>query len=81
MEYGGEPLSRYDVELVARTGELRAVGRPRLFETSRALPQLRIFALDEAGWLKALKLDGYSPRTSRRPRALQGVLFSYTEAL
>ena len=81
LEYGGEPLSRYDVELVPRTGELRAVGRPRLFETSRVLPQLRLFALDEAGWLKALKLDGYSPRTSRRPRALQGVLFGYTEAL
>jgi putative transposase len=80
LEHGGEPLSRYDVELVARTGELRAVGRPRLFETSRTLPQLRLFALDEAGWLKALKLDGYSPHTSRRPQALQGVLFGYTEA-
>ena len=84
VEYGGEPLSRYDVELApgGGTGELRSVGRPRLFETSHALPAkpLRLFALDEAGWLKALKLEGYAPRITRRPQALQEVLFPYLEA-
>lgn len=39
---------------------------------SRPLPQLRLFALDEAGWPKALKLDGYAPR---RPDDLARVLF------
>jgi putative transposase len=81
VEYDGEPLSRYDVELAPGTGELRSVGRPRLFETSRALAQLRLFALEEAGWLKALKLEGYAPRAPRRPQALQEVLFAYTEVL
>lgn len=81
VEYGGEPLSRYDVELAPGTGELWSVGRPTLFETSHALPPLRLFALDEAGWLKALKLEGYAPRTPRRPQALQEVLFAYAEAL
>ena len=71
LEYAGEALSRYDVELVPRTGELRAVGRPRLFESSYFLPQLRLFALEEAGWLKATKLDAYAPRWVRQPRALQ----------
>ncbi len=77
VEYGGETLSRYDVELAARTGELRSVSRPRLFENSHALPQLRLFALDEAGWIKALKLDGYAPRGPRRPVGLQDVLFPF----
>ena len=81
VEFGGETLSRYAVELVPRTGELRAVGRPRLFETSRTPPQLRLFGLDEAGWIKALKLDGYAPRRPRRPMALQRTLFAYLDAL
>ncbi len=80
VEFGGEPLSRYDVELAAGTGELRSVGRPRLFETSHALPQLRLFALDEAGWIKALKLQGYAPRAPRRPQALQQALFPFASA-
>ena len=81
VELGGETLSRYAVELVPRTGELRAVGRPRLSETSRTPPQLRLFGLDEAGWIKALKLDGYAPRRPRRPMALQRTLFAYLDAL
>ena len=65
-------------------GELRSVERPRLFENSHGLrhPQQRLFALDalgEGGWLKALRLEGYSPRRAR-PRALQQTLFPYHEA-
>jgi hypothetical protein len=45
------------------------------------VPQLRLFALVDAGWLKALKLEGYAPRRPRAPWALQEVLFSYLEAL
>ncbi len=81
VEFGGEPLSRFDVELAVGTGKLRAVGRPRLFETSHAPPQLRLFALDEAGWIKALKLEGYTPRAPRRRRMLQQALFPYADAL
>jgi hypothetical protein len=81
IEYGGETLSAYDVELAADAGKLRTVSRPRLFETSYVLPQLRLFALDEAGWLKALKLERYAPRRLPDPIALQQVLFPYVEAL
>ena len=84
MEYRGQPLSRYDVGFVAGTEKLRAITRPRLFETSYAIPQLRLFgleALGETGWLKALKLNGYETRRSPRPQALQQTLFSYLEAL
>ena len=86
LEHGGEQLSRYDVKLVATTGELRTVSKPRLFDTSR-LPdhrQLRLFALDalgEAGWLKVMRLAGYAPREPERPQALQQALFPYAEAL
>ncbi len=84
VEYGGETLSAYDVDLALgrEAGKkLRTVGRPRLFETSYALPQLRLFALDDAGWLKVLKLEGYAPRRPRGPMPLQEVLFPYLDAL
>jgi hypothetical protein len=45
------------------------------------LPQLRLFALEEAGWLTALKLEEYAPRRSSDPMALQEVLFPYLDAL
>lgn len=84
LEHAGEPLSRYEVRVKAETGELRSVGRPRLFGTSAAVAQPRLFGLDvlgEAGWLKALRLEGYTPRRPRGPLALQQALFPYAEAL
>jgi len=84
LEHAGEPLSRYEVEHAAgsRAGKLLAVRRPVLFETSRVLPQPRLFRLDvlgEGGWLKTLKLEEYAPRRPRGSPALQQMLFSYTE--
>jgi len=84
LKHDGEPLSRYDIRLAADTGELRSVDRPRLFETSVAVPQPRPFGLDalgETGWLKALKLKGYARRRPQGPQALQQALFPYAEAL
>ena len=83
VEHAGEPLSRYEVRVEAATGELRSVRRPRLFESSHKLrrPEPRLFPLDEAGWLKAMRLEGYAPREPRRPQALQEALFPYAEAL
>lgn len=77
VEHGREPLSRYDVKYLPGTGKLRAITRPRLFETSYVLPQLRLFELGEAGWLKALELDEYAPRKPRRLQALQDSLFPF----
>lgn len=90
VEYGGEALSRYEVECdpaagVSSVGRLRRVKGHALFETSMILPQLRLFnlgeALGEEGWIKAIKLDEYAPRLPRLPDKLQQVLFSYTEAI
>ena len=61
----------------------RAVGRPRLFETSFAPVQPKPFAsaaLGETGWLKVLRSEDYAPSRSGRAEALQGVLFPYPEA-
>jgi len=90
VEYGGEALSRYEVECdpqvgVSSVGRLRGVRGHTLFETSIILAQLRLFdlgeALGEEGWMKSIKLDEYAPRLPRRPDKLQQVLFSYMEAI
>ncbi len=57
----------------------------RLYATRHRPPQLKLFALEDAlgdaGWLKALALDGYAARSRGKPGMLQGELFSYLEAL
>jgi putative transposase len=82
VEYASEPLSRYEVRVEPNTGKLTSVERPRIFGSSYGWdrPQRRLFALDEVGWLKALKLDDYAPRRPRRPEMLQQALFPYHEA-
>ena len=84
LEYRGQPLSRYDVQLAEGTEELRTVTRPRLFETSFVLPQPRLFGLDDLGdrgWIKALELGGYAARRSPGAGPLQQALFAYETAL
>ena len=81
LEHAGEPFSRYEVWVEADTGQLRSVGRPKLFGTSVAVAQPRLFgleALGETGWLKALKLEGYAPRKRGPPQSLQGALFPFS---
>jgi len=84
LEHGGELLSSYVIKFVTGSEKLRAVGRPRLFDTSPLSPQPKLFSLDslgEAGWLKAMRLRGYAPRSPRRPQILQQTLFPYPEVL
>ena len=88
VQHAGETLSRYEVEYKpssrGQAGKLIQVRRPEIFETSHRLPQPRLFGLEETlgdGWLKALKLEGYAPRSSSGPMALQEVLFPYLDAL
>jgi hypothetical protein len=90
VEHAGELLSAYEVDYNAeggrgRTGRLLKVGKPTLLETSFVAGQLRLFRLAEPlgedGWLKALRLEDYAPRSSSRPKILQQVLFAYTGAV
>ena len=85
MEYAGELLARYDVEYFPRTKNLREVKKPQLFETTHrvSVAQLRLYeleALGEIGWLKALRLDEYTPRSPWRSRVLQQTLFACSKA-
>ena len=84
VEYGGESLSHYDVSFSSGAQRLDAVTNVWLYATRHRSPQLKLFALEEAlgdtGWLKALALDGYAPRSRSKPEMLQGALFSYLEA-
>ena len=41
----------------------------------------RHFQTGEGGWLKAMRLTCYAPRSPGRPKALQQALFRYAEAL
>jgi hypothetical protein len=85
VEYGGDALSRYEVAFSPGETRLESVTNPRLFATRYRSPQLKLFALEDAlgpgGWLKALGLGGYAPRSRGRPGSLQGVLFCYLDAL
>ncbi len=90
VEYGGEALSRYEVECdpasgVGPVGRLREVKSHKLFESSIVAPQPGLFdlaeILGEEGWLKAVRLRDYAPRGPRSPELLQQVLFPYTEAV
>jgi hypothetical protein len=66
----GSPIA----ERARETGKPEAVGGPRLFETTHALPQLRLFALGDGEWLTAMKLEGYVLRKPADPMALQDAL-------
>lgn len=90
VEYGGEALSRYEIECdpargAVTVGRLRGVKSHTLFEHSIVVSQLKLFdlaeILGEDGWLKAIRLADYAPRRPRRPELLQQVLFPYTEAI
>ena len=83
LEYGGRTLSRYDVSL-SRGARLESVTNPRLFASPYEMGQPKLFALSalgEGGWIKAMRLKGYAPRSPGRPKALQQALFRYAETL
>jgi len=79
LEYGGRTLSRYEVSL-SLGAKLESVTNPRLFASPYETGQPKLFALSalgEGGWIKAMRLKGYAPRSPGRPKAL----FRYAEAL
>lgn len=76
--------SLYDASL-SRGAKLEAVTNPRLFADRYGTAQLTLFEsqylLGDAGWPKALRLEGYAVRPRLRPEALQQALFPYLAAL
>jgi hypothetical protein len=81
--YGGRTLSRYDVSL-SLGAKPESVTNPRPLASPYEMGRPKLFALSalgEGGWIKAMRLKGYTPRSPGRPKALQQALFRYAEAL
>jgi len=64
IEDADEPLAQYRVRYQPNKKQLRAVTEPRLFETPFVSPQLSLWELDDAEWLKVIRRDGHG---SNRP--------------
>ena len=55
---------------------LLAVEEPRLFETPYQSPQLPLWELSDAEWLKVMRRPDYAPRASRQEAVAQPPLFA-----
>ncbi|MBA3390022.1 MAG: hypothetical protein H0U02_11800 [Rubrobacter sp.] len=68
LEHGGEPLSRYEARLALDTGNCTSL--PGRGCSDRPAPARNFAFRARRGWLKVLKLEGYSHRPPRHPQAL-----------
>jgi hypothetical protein len=55
---------------------LLAVEEPLLFETPYQAPQLPLWQLSDAEWLKVMRRPDYAPRAARQERTAQPTLFA-----
>jgi len=77
LEYADEPLAQYRVRYQPDKAHLRAVEEPRLFETPYRSPQLPLWELSDAEWLKVMRRPDYAPRTTRQEPIAQPPLFAF----
>ncbi len=68
LEYADEPLAQYRVRYEPAKARLRAVEAPLLFETPYQSPQLSLWDLSDAEWLKVMRRPDYAPRATGRRR-------------
>ncbi|MDQ2787060.1 MAG: helix-turn-helix domain-containing protein [Chloroflexota bacterium] len=76
IEFADEPLAQYRVRYQSDKKQLRAVTEPRLFETPFASPQLPLWELNDAEWLKVIRRADYAPRRPRQTPPVQASLFA-----
>jgi len=55
---------------------LRMVQEPQLFEPPYQSPQLPLWDLSDAEWLKVMRRPDYAPRASRQETVAQPTLFA-----
>jgi len=75
IEFADEPLAQYRVRYQPDKKQLRVVTEPRLFETPFASPQLSLWELNDAEWLKVIRRADYAPRRPRQQPPVQASLF------
>ena len=71
VSFRDEPLAEDRVHYQPDRRHFRDVTDPHLYETPFRSPQLPLFALGEADWLKVLRAPEYRPRRPRRGVACQ----------
>ncbi len=76
LEYADEPLAQYRVRYQPDKAHLAAIDAPLLFETPYQSPQLPLWELDDAEWLKVMRRPDDAPRAARREPVAQPVLFA-----
>lgn len=76
VEYADEPLAQYKVRYEPDKAHLRMVEEPQLFETPYQSPQLPLWDLSDAEWLKVMRRPDYAPRASRQETVAQPTLFA-----
>ncbi|MHB8644196.1 MAG: helix-turn-helix domain-containing protein [Thermomicrobiales bacterium] len=76
LEYADEPLAQYTVRYQPDKAHLLAVEEPLLFETPYQSPQLPLWQLSDAEWLKVMRRPDYAPRAARQERIAQPTLFA-----
>ncbi len=75
LEFADEPLAQYKVRYQPDKAHLLAVEEPRVFETPYQSPQLPLWELSDAEWLKVMRRPDYAPRATRQETVAQPTLF------
>jgi putative transposase len=76
LEYADELLAQYKVRYQPDKAHLLTVAEPHLFATPYQSPQLPLWELSDAEWLKVLRRPDYAPRMPRRAAPVQPPLFA-----
>jgi hypothetical protein len=76
LEYADELLAQYKVKYQPDKAQLLTVVEPRLFETPYHSPQLPLWELSDAEWLKVMRRPDYASRMPRRAAPVQTPLFA-----
>ena len=75
LEYADELLAQDKVRYQPDKAQLLTVAEPRLFETPYHSPQLPLWELSDAEWLKMVRRPDYAPRKARHEGSPQPTLF------
>jgi hypothetical protein len=74
IESADEPLAHYRARYQPDKKRLRTIIEPRLFKTPCPLPQLPLWELNDAEWLKVNRRSDDAPRRPRRQSPEQASL-------
>ena len=71
ITYADEPLASYEAKATIDGHSFQTIGEPHIYPTQYQSPQIPLWKLSDADWLKAVHIHGYRPRPRVRPSLLQ----------